>query len=162
MAVTERPATPQVDALRVGMSIAAGIGLHNFSEGLAIGQSATRGEMTLALVLVIGFALHNATEGFGIGGPLVAARVQAPWRWVILAGLVGGGPTFLGTLVGASISSPVAFVGALALAAGAILYCLGELFAAGRRLAWDIVQWGILAGFLVAFGTDLVLKVAGA
>jgi hypothetical protein len=24
------------------------------------------------------------------------------------------------------------------------------------------VQWGILAGFLVAFGTDLVLKVAGA
>ena len=113
-------------------------------------------------VLVIGFALHNATEGFGIGGPLVAARVQAPWRWVILAGLIGGGPTFLGTVVGASFASPVAFVGCLALAAGAILYCLGELFAAGRRLAWDVVQWGILGGFLVAFGTDLVLKAAGA
>ena len=92
----------------------------------------------------------------------MAARVQAPWRWVVLAGLDGGGPTFLGTVVGASVASPVAFVGCLALAAGAILYCLGELFAAGRRLAWDIVQWGILAGFLVAFGTDLVLKAAGA
>ena len=162
MAVAEKGATPQMDALRIGMSIAAAIGLHNFSEGLAIGQSATRGEMSLALVLVIGFALHNATEGFGIGGPLVAARVQAPWRWVILAGLIGGGPTFLGTAVGASFASPVAFVGCLALAAGAILYCLGELFAAGRRLAWDVVQWGILGGFLVAFGTDLVLKAAGA
>ena len=50
--------------------IATGIGLHNFAEGLAIGQSAARGEISLALVLVIGFALHNATEGFGIVAPL--------------------------------------------------------------------------------------------
>ena len=162
MAVAERAVTPQVDALRTGMSIAVAIGLHNFSEGLAIGQSASRGAMSLALVLIIGFALHNATEGFGIGGPLVAAQVQAPWRWVILAGLIGGGPTFVGTVVGASFVSQIAFVGCLALAAGAILYCVGELFSAGRRLAWNVVVWGILSGFLVAFGTDLVLKAAGA
>ena len=49
--------------------IATGIGLHNFSEGLAIGQSAAAGEISLALVLIIGFGLHNATEGFGIVGP---------------------------------------------------------------------------------------------
>ena len=53
--------------------IAAGIGLHNFSEGLAIGQSAASGEISLALVLVIGFGLHNATEGFGIVGPFSGA-----------------------------------------------------------------------------------------
>src|SRR5215468_80651 len=41
--------------------IAPGIGLHNFSEGLAIGQSAASDELSLAIVLVIGFALHNAT-----------------------------------------------------------------------------------------------------
>jgi len=52
-------------------------------------------------------------------------------------------------------------VGCLALAAGAILYCVGELFAAGRRMAWNIVVWGLMGGFLVAFGTDLVLKAAG-
>ena len=33
--------------------IATGIGLHNFSEGLAIGQSAAAGEISLALVLII-------------------------------------------------------------------------------------------------------------
>jgi ZIP family zinc transporter len=162
MAVAERTASPQADALRTGMSIATAIGLHNFSEGLAIGQSASKGAMSLALVLVIGFALHNATEGFGIGGPLAAAQVQAPWRWLLVAGIVGGGPTFLGTVVGASFTSPVAFVGCLTLAAGAVLYCIGELFAAGRRMAWNIVVWGLMVGFLVAFGTDLVLKAAGA
>src|SRR6266571_4553796 len=33
MAVAERIATPEADALRTGMSIATAIGLHNFSEG---------------------------------------------------------------------------------------------------------------------------------
>jgi zinc transporter, ZIP family len=50
--------------------IACGIGLHNFSEGLAIGNSAASGELSLALLLIIGFGLHNATEGFGIVAPL--------------------------------------------------------------------------------------------
>jgi ZIP family zinc transporter len=44
--------------------IATGIGLHNFGEGLAIGQAAAAGEVALALTLIIGFGLHNATEGF--------------------------------------------------------------------------------------------------
>jgi ZIP family zinc transporter len=47
-------------AQSLSMMIAAGIGLHTFSEGLAIGQSAASGEISLALVLVIGFGLHNA------------------------------------------------------------------------------------------------------
>ena len=76
------------------MTIAAAIGLHNFAEGLAIGVSASTGEIGLATVLIIGFALHNATEGFGIVGPL--GNVRPSWSWLALAGLVGGGPTFLG------------------------------------------------------------------
>jgi hypothetical protein len=83
-------------ALRVGMSIAIGIGLHNFSEGLAVGQAAKAGEVSLAVLLIIGFALHNATEGFGIVGPLAAAKVRPSWGWLGLAGLIGGGPTVLG------------------------------------------------------------------
>src|SRR5690242_14834501 len=51
--------------LSLGMLIAAAIGIHNFSEGLAIGVSARAGEVTLAGTLIVGFALHNATEGFG-------------------------------------------------------------------------------------------------
>ncbi len=42
--------------------IATGIGLHNFSEGLAIGQSAASDQISLAIVLIIGFGLHNATD----------------------------------------------------------------------------------------------------
>ena len=148
-------------ALTSGMSIAAGIGLHNFSEGLAIGQSASGGELTLAVLLIVGFALHNATEGFGIIGPLAATGTRASWRWLGLAGLVAGGPTFLGTVVGTSFSSSYLYVGCLALAAGALLYVIGELLAVGRRLSWELTLWGLLAGFLLGLATELVLAVAG-
>jgi zinc transporter, ZIP family len=161
MAVAEAHRSLQDEALRVGMSIATGIGLHNFSEGLAIGQAATGGEVSLALLLVIGFGLHNATEGFGILGPLAAADARPSWSWLLLAGLIGGGPTFLGTLLGTSITSAYVFVAFLALAAGAILYVVGELFNAGRRLSWDITLWGILAGFLLGLTTEMVLVGAG-
>jgi ZIP family zinc transporter len=149
------------NALRVAMSIAAGIGLHNFSEGLAIGQAAASKQISLALLLVIGFALHNATEGFGIVGPLAAAGERASWGWLAMAGLVGGGPTLIGTIVGTAFTSQVVFVAFLALAAGAILYVIDELLAAGRRMSWDVMLWGVFAGFLVAFATELVIVAAG-
>jgi zinc transporter, ZIP family len=88
-------------ALRTAMVIAVAIGLHNFAEGLAIGVSAQAGEIGLATVLIIGFALHNSTEGFGIVGPL--SGVRPSWRWLGLAGLVAGGPTFLGAMVGSQV-----------------------------------------------------------
>jgi zinc transporter, ZIP family len=164
MAVAEaelsQPAV-QSAALRTGMAIAAGIGLHNFSEGLAIGQAAQAGQMTLAALLIVGFALHNTTEGFGIVGPLAAANVRAPWGWLGLAGLVGGGPTFLGTIVGTSFSSIYLFVGCLALAAGALLYVIGEILPVGRRLSWEATLWGLMAGFFLGLATELVLAVAG-
>ena len=56
-------------ARRLSLLIAAGIGLHNFGEGLAIGGSAATGAIGLTTILVIGFALHNATEGFGLVAP---------------------------------------------------------------------------------------------
>jgi zinc transporter, ZIP family len=152
----------QSAALRTGMGIAAGIGLHNFSEGLTIGQAANAGQMTLAALLIIGFALHNATEGFGIVGPLAAANVRASWGWLGLAGLIGGGPTFLGTVVGTSFTSTYLFVGCLALAAGALLYVIGEILPVGRRLSWEITLWGLMAGFFLGLATELVLELAGA
>jgi zinc transporter, ZIP family len=62
--------------MRMGMLIAVAIGVHNFSEGLAIGVSAHAGEVALATTLIVGFALHNATEGFGIVGPLDRRRTH--------------------------------------------------------------------------------------
>src|ERR671936_2746396 len=71
--------------------IATGIGLHNFSEGLAIGQSAASDEISLAIVLIIGFGLHNATEGLGICAPLTGDQERPSWSFLGALGLIGGG-----------------------------------------------------------------------
>ncbi len=61
-------------ALYVAVLIAAGIGLHNFGEGLVVGAAFALGEAALGSFLVIGFILHNITEGIGIAAPLVPSK----------------------------------------------------------------------------------------
>jgi zinc transporter, ZIP family len=148
-------------ALRTGMTIAAAIGLHNFAEGLAIGVAASTGEISLATVLVIGFALHNATEGFGIIGPL--GDVRPTWRWLAVAGLVGGGPVFLGSIVGYNVTSGALELAFYALSAGAILYVIGEVWTAIRRLGHrELGLWMLSLGLFVGALTDLVVVYGGA
>ncbi len=146
---------------QLGLMIATGIGMHNFSEGLAIGQSAGRGEIAFATMLIVGFGLHNATEGFGIVGPLLGDKPSS-WGFIGLAGLIGGGPTFLGTLLGYYLVSTTLSVLFLSLAAGALLYIIGEMFHLNWRQATKVpAAWGLLLGLLFAFLTDLVLVMAG-
>ncbi len=148
-------------ALRSGMTIAFAIGLHNFAEGLAIGVSAKSGEIGLATVLIIGFGLHNATEGFGIVGPL--GNVRPSWRWLFVAGLVGGGPTFLGTIVGYQVHSDPLELCFYALAGGAILYVVGEIWTAVRRYGYRTLGlYFLAAGFLLGIATDLIVTYGGA
>jgi zinc transporter, ZIP family len=148
-------------ALRTGMVIAAAIGLHNFAEGLAIGVSAQTGAVGLATVLIIGFALHNATEGFGIVGPL--GGIRPSWRWLGVAGVVAGGPTFLGAMVGYQVTSDALELMFYALAGGAILYVIGEVWAAARRQGHTELGLYLLGvGFLLGVATDLVVAYGGA
>ena len=151
-------------AQRLALLIAVGIGLHNFAEGLAIGQSAATGDIALATILVIGFALHNATEGFGIVAPLAAdADAERPtWAFLALMGLIGGGPTFVGTLVGHSVTSEPLSVAFLTLAAGSILYVVVQLIGiAGRARRPTLVAYGLLAGLVAGFLTDAIVTAAG-
>jgi ZIP family zinc transporter len=143
--------------------IATGIGLHNFSEGLAIGQSAASDQVSLAIVLIIGFGLHNATEGLGICAPLAGDKEQPSWTFLGLLGVIGGGPTFFGTLVGQFwVNEPVSIL-FFALAAGSILYVVMELLNVGRVLASKtLVTWGVLLGLFLGFATDFILVAAGA
>ena len=150
-------------AQRLATLIAIGIGFHNFSEGLAIGQSAATGEVALATLLVIGFGLHNATEGFGIVAPLSAVDAKPSWRLLLALGVIGGAPTFVGTLVGNSFVNDYLFVGFLTVAGGSILYVVVELLAVLRRLgSRDLVAWGLILGLLLGFATDFIVGVAGA
>lgn len=148
-------------AHRLAFLIALGIGLHNFSEGLAIGQSGARGQVSLALLLIIGFGLHNATEGFGIVAPLAAEGERPTWQFLVVLGLIGGGPTFFGTLIGQSVVNDTLSLAFLALAAGSILYVVMLLVDVAHRMGFkDLLMWGVLGGMLLGFGTDLILKAA--
>ncbi len=148
-------------AQRLSLLIATGIGLHNFGEGLAIGQAGAAGEVSLALALIVGFGLHNATEAFGIVGPMAAEPPLPRWRFLALLGLIGGGPTFVGTLVGQAWVSEALSVTFFAVAAGSILYVVQELMHVNRRFGFPIlVTWMLLLGLFLGFGTDFVLEAA--
>ena len=150
-------------ARRMSLLIAVGIGLHNFGEGLAIGGSAATGEIGLATILVIGFALHNGTEGFGIVAPLAAEGDRPSWGFLLLMGLIGGGPTFVGTAVGRQFTSEAMSVIFLTLAAGSILYVVIQLLGVahknGRK---ELLYWGVLLGLVAGFVTDMIVTAGGA
>ena len=148
---------------RLALFIAIGIGLHNFSEGLAIGQSAAKGEISLAVALIVGFGLHNATEGFGIVAPLAGEQQRPSWGFLTLMGVIGGGPTLIGTLVGQSFVNDTVYLAFLALAAGSILYVVVQLFRAAFKLGHtELLMTGLLVGLLAGFATDFVLVAVGA
>jgi ZIP family zinc transporter len=146
---------------RLALLIATGIGLHNFGEGLAIGQAGAAGEISLALALIVGFGLHNATEGFGIVGPIPQDGVKPSWSFLALLGLIGGGPTFVGTVVGQAWVSEALTVTFMAAAAGSILYVVQELSAVNRKLGLPVlVTWMLLLGVALGFATDFVIEAA--
>ena len=153
----------QVSSYRMSMMIAVGIGAHNFSEGLTIGQSYASGVIGLTLVLIVGFAVHNATEGFGIAAPLTGISKRPSNRFLALVGLVGGGPTFLGTVLGSLLVSTFANILFLSIAGGALIYVTLLMYNSGRRQATDtILMLGLFLGLTAGFVTDLLVTLGGA
>ena len=152
-----------VDPTKVSTMTALGIGAHNLSEGLAIGQSLAFGAVGLGIVLVIGFAAHNTTEGFGITAPLAALQTRPRVSFLAKVLFIGGVPTLIGTLLGSVAYSPLAYVFFLALAGGALVYVTMLMFNTGRRrYSSGLMMGGIFLGLCLGFLTDLIVSLGGA
>jgi ZIP family zinc transporter len=84
------------------------------------------------------------------------------WAQIGLAGLIAGGPTFLGTVVGYVFSSPVLSVLFLAIAVGALAFVIGELWSVLKRTGLTVAATTMMTlGFLVAFATEIYLDTQG-
>jgi ZIP family zinc transporter len=152
-----------VEPAKVSTMTALGIGAHNLSEGLAIGQSFAFGAVPLGIVLVVGFAAHNTTEGFGITAPLVGMQQKPKTSFLAKVLFIGGVPTLIGTLLGAAYYSPAAYVFFLALAGGALVYVTMLMFNTGRRrYSSGLMMGGIFLGLCLGFITDLIVSLGGA
>ena len=157
-------ASPQgAAASKISTMIALGIGAHNLSEGLAIGQSYASGAIGLAVVLVVGFGAHNSTEGFGITAPLVGVVPKPKTSFLVKVLFIGGAPTFVGTILGSLFYSAEAYVLFLSLAGGALVYVTMTMFSTGRRLySSNLMMGGIFIGLCAGFLTDLIVTLGGA
>ena len=84
------------------------------------------------------------------------------WAFLAAMGLIGGGPTFFGTLIGQSFVNNAVFVAFLALAAGSILYVVIQLLQVAHKMGYkELMMWGLLLGLFAGFATDLILTAAG-
>jgi ZIP family zinc transporter len=146
----------------LALLIAAGIGLHNFGEGLAIGAAFALGEAALGALLVVGFTLHNTTEGIAILAPIAKERPSV--GRLVRLGLIGGLPTIAGAWTGGLVYSPVLSVVFLGLGAGAIAQVALQIARqmAGKqtiaaRFARVPVMSGLVAGFLIMLVTGMLV-----
>ncbi len=135
----------------------------HFSEGLAIGQSFASGAIALAVVLIVGFGAHNATEGFGIAGPLTGIAKKPEVSFLVKMGIIGGSPTFFGTIVGSVWVSQLTYILFLSLAGGALIYVTLLMYNTARRESRnDLLMVGLFIGLLAGFLTDLIVTLGGA
>ena len=138
----------------VSYKLAAGIGLHNFGEGLAIGAAFASGEAALGTFLVIGFTLHNITEGVGIAAPLLKDRPT--FKTFTLLALIAGGPAILGTWTGGFLFNDALAALFFGIGAGAILQVILVI----TRMIWKdsekyriaTVSWSNFAGLVLGIG----------
>ncbi|MFQ6010978.1 MAG: ZIP family metal transporter [Nitrososphaerales archaeon] len=145
--------------MKLAYMVALGIGLHNVGEGLAIGSAYALGEVALGTFLVIGFTVHNLTEGIAIVSPISKRKVLI--KDLILLGLLAGGPTIIGSIIGGFAFTALLATIFLAVAAGAVLQVVYEV---GKLSLMRDKGWaqprnliGLLIGLLIMYVTGLII-----
>jgi ZIP family zinc transporter len=155
----EGPEGPRVSFQRAWLIVLA-ITIHNFPEGLAVGVTFGRGDITAAIILAVGIGIQDMPEGLAVALPLVREgyRSSRAIAYAALTGLAEPLMAVLGvTLV--VVFDPLLPLG-LAFAAGAMTYVvfdeiLPESFRRGYREAASI---GLLLGFALMASLELVFE----
>ena len=149
--------------LNISYMIALGIGLHNLSEGLAIGSAYSLANIALGTFLVIGFTIHNVTEGVAIISPISTKKVK--FKNLIFLGIIGGGPTIIGVIVGGFAYTTFWAIIFLGIGAGAIFQVIYEIL---KSINHDQIfkNWinptnvlGLIIGALIMYITGLLIAV---
>jgi zinc transporter, ZIP family len=148
-----------IGGLVLAYLIAAGIGLHNLGEGLAVGAALAGGEIALGTFLILGFAIHNTTEGLAIVAPLGSdAKRPSLWHFAAL-GVVAGAPTIIGAWGGGFAFAPSWAALAFGVAAGAIAQVVWQIVRGMSRehgLASGLGALGLMAGLVFMYVTGLL------
>lgn len=135
------------------------IALHNLPEGMAIGVSFARGDLSVGLPLTTAIALQDMPEGLVVALTLRAAGLAA-WRAVLVAAATGG-MEILGALLGVGLSSglAIAYPLGLGLAAGAMIFVVShEVIPETHRNGHQTpATLGLMAGFAVMMLLDTSL-----
>ena len=157
--ISRRSGSKGAVGLALSYLVAAGIGLHNMGEGVAVGAALASGEVALGTYLIVGFALHNTTEGLAIVSPLGAIR-QRPSLWHFAGlGAVAGVPTIFGAWIGGFAFSPAWASLAFGVAAGAIvqvIWAIQRSMKGEASMSHGLPALGFLAGLGIMYLTGLL------
>ncbi|QKR00656.1 hypothetical protein GWK48_09905 [Metallosphaera tengchongensis] len=144
----------------VSLIISLGIGLQNFTEGLAIGGSLRLGLSTVLIPLVVGLTLQNVTEGFPIASPFLKTGVEKERTYLLYMYLLGGSPTLLGSLLSYVLASTPLVVVFNALAMGGILFVALEMYKGmvkhSDQSLRNVAEVGIAIGIVITFLVNLL------
>lgn len=135
------------------------IALHNLPEGMAIGVSFARGDLSVGLPLTSAIALQDIPEGLAVAVALRAAGLTPAWAVLIAAATGFMEP--LGALLGVGLSSGLAItypIG-LGLAAGAMIFVVShEVIPETHRNGHQTpATLGLMAGFAIMMLLDTSL-----
>jgi len=135
------------------------IALHNLPEGMAIGVSFAKGDLSVGLPLTTAIALQDIPEGLAVAMSLRAIGLR-PWRAVLIAA-ASGLMEPLGALLGVGLSSglALAYPIGLGLAAGAMIFVVShEVIPETHRNGHQTpATLGLMTGFAVMMVLDTTL-----
>ncbi|ABP95143.1 MULTISPECIES: ZIP family metal transporter [Metallosphaera] len=151
--------TEESYARTLSLVISLGIGLQNFTEGLAIGGSLRIGLSSVVIPLVTGLTLQNVTEGFPILSPFLRSG-KVNYSYLFAMYILGGTPTLVGSMLSYFVASIPLVIVFNSLALGGILFVSLEMYKGivrhGNVSGKNLAELGLALGIILAFLVNLL------